>query len=151
MKNTKFLLAILLLIFAFILPSMSYAGAPNGIISANVGSSAQKTLTAKEQRKAEKMEKFLNSKVGQWLIKKAVIKAENKKFRQELKKHKGDKQAQRILREKHQDNVNKLSGNLRLAVIFGIIGIILSLIPGIWWLGTICIIIALVFLLLEVI
>ena len=61
MKNTKFLLPILLLIFAFVLPSMSFAGSPGAPMAANLGSPAKKTLTAKEQRRVEKMEKFLNS------------------------------------------------------------------------------------------
>jgi hypothetical protein len=107
--------------------------------------------TAKEIRRAEKVEKFLKSKVGQWVVKRAIVKAEKKQLRQELKKHKGDKQAQRILKENSTNKVKALSNNLRMAIIFGIVGLILFLLPGsiFWVLGTIAIIIALVFLLLE--
>jgi hypothetical protein len=109
------------------------------------------TKTAKEIRRAEKVEKFLNSKVGQWVVKRALIKAEKKQLRQELKKHKGDQAAQRVLKEKSTNKIKALSNNLRMALIFGIVGLILFLIPGSIFavLGTIAIIIALVFLLLE--
>ncbi|MCU0447431.1 MAG: hypothetical protein MUE85_21245 [Microscillaceae bacterium] len=107
--------------------------------------------TAKQIRRAEKVEKILNSKVGQWVVKRALIKAEKKQLRQELKQHKGNKQAQQVLKEQSTNRIKALSNNLRMALIFGIVGLILFLIPGSIFavLGTIAIIIALVFLLLE--
>lgn len=111
----------------------------------------QKQFQAQNPKLAKKMEKaqrFLDSKVGKWVIKRAMAKAERKALRK-AKKH--PEQAQ-IAPDKLKET-KKLSGNLRIAAILAIVGILWTLIvPGdLRWLGTILIVIALVLLLLELI
>lgn len=110
-----------------------------------------KPLTKTQIRLQKKAEKIASSKTGQWLIKKLAKAQLRKEFRKELRKVKGNKQAEQLLREKYAKKQAKLSGNLRIAVIVGIIGVILTLLPSdvLRLIGIICIIVALVFLLLH--
>jgi hypothetical protein len=117
--------------------------------------------TPKATQNITKAQRFLESKVGQWVIKRMLVKAEKKSLRKELRQHKGDEATQKTLREKSKQNLNriktdnavsKLSGNLRIAAILGIIGLILTFLPNpLNWIGIVLIVIALVLVLLEVI
>lgn len=109
--------------------------------------SIKSPLVAKQ---VAKVEKFLNSKVGKWIVKRSIAKAERKALRQ-AKKH--PELAQKISPDKVKE-AKRLSGNLRTAAILGIVGIILTLLPSkeniLALIGIILIIIALVFVLLEI-
>ncbi len=110
-----------------------------------------KQLSKTQMRLQQKVEKVASSKTGQWLIKKLAKMQLKKELRKELRKVKGNKVAEQILREKYAKKQMALSGNLKIAVILGIIGVILTLLPSetLQLLGIICIIVALVFLLLH--
>lgn len=110
-------------------------------------------LSAKKARKMERAKKFLNSKTGKWLVKRAIKKAEKKRLRQELKKVKGDKEAKRILKEESEQRAKMMNSNIRLGLILLLVGIILTLLPGSIFalLGTIVIIIGLVFIILGLV
>ncbi len=103
-------------------------------------------------KQAAKINKFFHSKAGKWVLKRSLAKADRKAIRQAKKNPDMAKKAPDEL--KHS---KKLSGNLRIAAILGIIGIILTLIP--WgnnfgllnYIGVILIVIALIFILLEII
>ncbi len=113
---------------------------------------SNKPLTKTQLKIQRKFEKVASSRTGKWIIKKLATAQLKKELRKELRKVKGDKEAEKLLREKYTKKQQKLSGNLRYAAIFGIVGIILTFVNNdvIRVIGIICIIIALVFLLLEV-
>lgn len=111
----------------------------------------QKQFQAQHPKMAKKMEKaerFLNSKVGKWVIKRAMAKAERKALRQ-AKKH---PELAAVSPDKLKE-AKKLSGNLRIAAILAIVGVILTLLGEniLTTIGLILIVIALVLLLIELI
>jgi hypothetical protein len=103
----------------------------------------------KMAKRVEKAKKILNSRIGKWAVKRVAIKAERKAFKQAKKNPK--------LNPEELKKQYALSGNMRIAAILGIIGIILTLIDfggdsNIFQvIGIILIVIALVLLLLELI
>ncbi|TAE75347.1 MAG: hypothetical protein EAZ85_02600 [Bacteroidetes bacterium] len=108
----------------------------------------------KQIRQQKKAEKFLNSKIGQWYLKYLIKKAEKKRLKKELKT--ATPEQAKILREQSEEKIKRLSGNMRTAVIFALIGVCLILLGGVikdagvfYILGVVCIIIALIFLVLE--
>ena len=111
----------------------------------------QKQIQIQSPKMAKRMAKaqrFLDSKVGTWIIKRAVAKAERKALRQ-AKKH---PELAKVSPDKIKE-AQKISGNMRIAAILGIIGIILTLLgePTLRTIGLILIVVALVFLLIELI
>jgi|GEM_PF-3150957 len=93
-----------------------------------------------------KVNKFLNSKVGKWVVKRAIAKAERKSIR------KAKKNPDFVAPDKGKET-QKLSGNMRIAAILGIIGIICTIVGNdtIRLIGLVLILIALILLLIELI
>lgn len=117
---------------------------------------ASPTKGIAEKSKTQKMvEKFTKSKVVQWLAKRTAIHAEKKAMRKELRQVKGDKTAQKAIKQKYEDrikNVKALDNNLRIGIILVLIGIILTiLLNDILAIGTIVILVGLVFIILGLI
>lgn len=115
---------------------------------------ASPTKVIVEKSKTQKMvEKFTKSKVVQWLAKRTAIHTEKKAMRQELRQVKGDKTAQKAIKQKYEDrikNVKALDSNIRIGLILVLVGIILQLlIDG--WLGALVIVVGLVFIILGLI
>lgn len=77
------------------------------------------------ERRLQKAQKFLNTKLGQWLLKKAIKKAEKKRLKKELKN--ATPEQAKILREQSEERVKALSGNTRTAAIIAIVGLVLIL------------------------
>jgi hypothetical protein len=105
---------------------------------------------AKTAKRVEKAKKILNSRIGKWAVKRVAIKAERKALKYAKKNPK--------LNPEDLKKQYALSGNMRIAAILGIVGIILTLIDldgknsNIFQvIGIILIVIALVLLLLEII
>ena len=161
-RKYKFILSFVLF-FLFNNLSLSASGIPTEQLVDNSPKAVQvatpsqevETLTGKakriERRKA-KVQKFLQSKVGQWLIKKSIQKAERKQYRQEKRALKGDKEALKILKQDRKERF-VMTSNLRLGLIFVIAGVIALIIGGSVFstLGAIAVIIGLVFILLDLI
>ncbi|GAB4400599.1 MAG: hypothetical protein OHK0053_22340 [Microscillaceae bacterium] len=117
------------------------------------------SIDQKVAKKMERAERFLNSRLGQWLVKKMAIKAENKKFRQQYRALKGQTEAQAQLKANHQAEVDKikaLNSDVRLGIIIGAIGLIVIIIAGavgsslLGALGAIALVVGLVFIILGV-
>ncbi len=111
---------------------------------------------AKKLARQAKVEKFLKSKTGQWIIKKASIKAHKKQVRKQLKELKGDKEAKQALKEKSKKEVveiKAMNSNVRTGIILIAIGIILTILPVdiIRVVGSILIVIGLVFIILGLV
>lgn len=59
------------------------------------------------------------------------------------------KMAQKLVKKiTASEKINELDGNLKIGLIFLLIGLIVSLLPVLWWIGTILVVIGLVFILL---
>lgn len=106
------------------------------------------TQQAKLDKKIQKAQKILNSRIGKWAVKRVAAKAERYALKQAQKNPKLSPEDINKIKE-----AKKLSGNLRIAAILGIIGIILTLLFNdiIAVIGLILIVIALVLLLIELI
>jgi hypothetical protein len=57
----------------------------------------------------------------------------------------------KIAKAERGESTQALDKNLRLAIIFAVAAIVLSLIPGVWWLGSIAGVVALVFFILWIV
>ena len=108
--------------------------------------------TKRMEKRNAKVQKLLHSKLGQWLIRKSIQKAERKQYRQEKKALKGDKEALKVLKNGKQERF-AMTRNLRLGLILVIIGAIAIFIGGnlFGFLGAIAVIVGLVFILLDLI
>ncbi|TAE50067.1 MAG: hypothetical protein EAZ06_11835 [Cytophagales bacterium] len=107
-------------------------------------------------RRQKRTEKFLQSKIGQRLLKYTIKKAEKKRLKKELKN--ATPEQAKILREQSEQRVKALSGNYRTAAIFAIIGLVLIILANLikdnnifYTLGAICLLIALIFVIIELI
>ncbi|WP_299460884.1 hypothetical protein [uncultured Microscilla sp.] len=99
------------------------------------------------ERKIKRAQKFLNSRVGKWLIKRSVKKAEKRKKRYLKKAAKAEKKGNKRLQEKYERKA--LSGNMKIGVILILVGLILSFLPVLNIIGWILIVVGLVFILLA--
>ncbi|EAY28122.1 hypothetical protein [Microscilla marina] len=99
------------------------------------------------ERKIKKAKKFLNSRVGKWLIKRSIKKAEKRKKRYLRKAAKAEKKGNKKLQEKYERKA--LSGNMKIGVILILVGLILSFLPVLNIIGWILIVVGLVFILLA--
>jgi hypothetical protein len=109
------------------------------------------TQQAKLDKKIQKAQKILNSRIGKWAVKRVAAKAERYAMKQAKKNPKLSPEDINKIKE-----AKKLSGNLRIAAILGIIGLILTLIDIggnniLQVIGIILIVIALVLVLIELI
>lgn len=142
-KTLKLLPLFSLILFLSLGQHLAWAGTAPSVNKTSQQSSKQAKL---EKRKA-KLAKLAESKFVQWLVKRAMIRAEKKKLRQELKAHKGDKEARKALRTKHKDEVKAFSRNLKLGIVLVLIGIVVGILVNV--LGTILIVIGLILIILE--
>jgi hypothetical protein len=104
----------------------------------------QKQMQAQHPAWAKKMEKatrFLDSKIGNWVLKRTMAKAEQKAIRK-AKKHP----------DKLQE-AQKISRNMRIIAVLGITGVVLSLFfkKTLRIIGIVLMVAALVFLIIELI
>ena len=161
-RKYKFILSFVLFFLLNNL-SLSASGVPVKPIVAGYPETAQLATPMQEsenttgkakrmERRKARVQKFLQSKFGQWLIKKSIQKAERKQYRQEKRALKGDKEALKVLKEKRKERF-VMTSNLRLGLIFVIAGVIALIIGGSVFstLGAIAMIIGLVFILLDLI
>ncbi|MDX2305732.1 MAG: hypothetical protein NW226_23195 [Microscillaceae bacterium] len=159
-KNFVFTLITILLFSAFsaqllasgiIPPNQTKNPAPAHALSSK-GTSSASGKADRLERKKEKVQKFLKSKFGQWIIKQALKKAENRQYRLEKKQVKGDKTAVKLLKEKREKRFS-MSRNLRLGLILVVIGLIALIITGSIFsiIGSILILVGLIFILLDLI
>jgi hypothetical protein len=103
---------------------------------------------AKLDKRIQKATKILNSRVGKWAVKRVAAKAERYAMKQAKQNPKLSPEDINKIKE-----AKKLSGNLRIAAILAIIGIILGLLfdDVLALIGLILIVIALVLVLIELI
>jgi hypothetical protein len=117
---------------------------------------AEKQAETAKTKQQVKVEKFLKSKVGQWVIKKTSIKAHKKQVRKQLRELKGDKEARKTLKEKSKNEVveiKSINSNVRTGIILVAVGIILTILPVdiIRIIGSILIVVGLVFIILGLV
>jgi hypothetical protein len=117
---------------------------------------AEKQAETAKTKQQVKVEKFLKSKVGQWVIKKTSIKAHKKQVRKQLRELKGDKEARKTLKEKSKNEVveiKSINSNVRTGIILVAVGIILTILPVdiIRIIGYILIVVGLVFIILGLV
>lgn len=125
-------------------------------VQAIVSSKTAEPVSSKVSKKQAKLEKFLNSKFGQWIVKRATIKAHKKEVRKQLKTFEGDKAAKKAYKEELQKEVLKtkaMNSNVRTGIILIAVGIILTILPVdiLRIVGSIVIVVGLVFLILGLI
>ncbi len=119
-------------------------------------SNTTQTATSNAIKKQAKVEKFLDSKFGQWIVKRATISAHKKQIRQDLKTFEGDKAAKKVYKENAKKEVLKakaMNSNVRTGIILIAVGIILTILPVdiLRIVGSILIVVGLVFLILGLI
>lgn len=114
----------------------------------------------RKQKLQKKVERFLDSKFGKWILKRAAVKAKRKEYRQELKNAPRDKETRKALKNKFKEDKIKakndmasLTGNMRLGIIIALIGVILVILPSdpLRIIGTIMVVVGLVLILLDLI
>lgn len=137
----------LVFIFTFLLGSSAFAGTTPSLAD---------KASDKQERKMEKLQKFLNSKFGQWLVKTALKKAEKKADREEAKMEKAKEQGKTYrVKEKKQTMLGTLGlvGVILLAV--GFVFIILGLLSWTLWilsfLGGLMLLTGLILLIIELV
>ncbi len=117
-------------------------------------SKPQNHFTKNQLKKQQKIEKFASSKVGKWVIKKLVKIQLKKELRKELRKVKGNKEAQKLLREKYTKKQMDLSTTVNMIVsVIGLIGSILVLVSNSaqisFWIGIGMMVIGLILLCVQ--
>ncbi len=116
----------------------------------------EQPVAIKATKKQAKIEKFLNSKFGQWIVKRTSIKAQKKQMRKTLKTFEGDKAAKKAYKEDLKKEVFKtkaMNSNVRTGIILIAVGIILTILPVdiLRVVGSIVIVVGLVFLILGLV
>jgi hypothetical protein len=134
-------------------PNTEVIAKASPIVTTSVAEKQAETAKTKQQ---VKVEKFLKSKVGQWVIKKTSIKAHKKQVRKQLRELKGDKEARKTLKEKSKNEVveiKSINSNVRTGIILVAVGIILTILPVdiIRIIGSILIVVGLVFIILGLV
>lgn len=134
-------------------PNTEVIAKASPIVTTSVAEKQAETAKTKQQ---VKVEKFLKSKVGQWVIKKASVKAHKKQVRKQLRELKGDKEARKTLKEKSKNEVveiKSINSNVRTGIILVAVGIILTILPVdiIRIIGSILIVVGLVFIILGLV
>jgi len=134
-------------------PNTEVIAKASPIVTTPVAEKQAETAKTKQQAKVEK---FLKSKVGQWVIKKASIKAHKKQVRKQLRELEGDKEARKTLKEKSKNEVveiKSINSNVRTGIILVAVGIILTILPVdiIRIIGSILIVVGLVFIILGLV
>jgi Flp pilus assembly protein TadB len=96
------------------------------LLFSNVYATSMSGKVDKEARKTEKIQKFLKSKFGQWLVKIAIKKSEKQAIRYQEKVEKASATG-KVLREKSTQKTN-ISTLLLVGIILMVVGLVLLLV-----------------------